>query len=90
MQNDSDEFREKSWVKRVKSVAMFHATQLREDEKWRIEDTARELHRSKGRISEDLMLYKYMKTHPKVELFDNIRDAVEYCIKIKRQQRMEI
>lgn len=85
-----EEVREKSWVTRVKHVALYHTSQLKDDESWRLEDTARELKRSVGRISEDLMLVRYMKTHPRVELFDNIRDAVEYCKKIKKQQRLEV
>lgn len=88
--HSTDEVREKNWVKRVKQVAIYHASQLKDDESWRLEDTARELKRSVGRISEDLMLVRYMKTHPRVETFENIRDAVEYCKKIKKQQRLEV
>ena len=79
-----------SWVERVKHVARFHAAQLAENPKWTIVDTGKELKRSKGRISEDLLLARYMKTHPRVELFRTVQDALEYCRKIKRDQRMEV
>lgn len=90
MRPPKNEEREKPWVKRVKALALYHTSQLRADETWRLEDTAKEMNRSVGRISEDLMLVRYMKTHPRVELFENIRDAVDYCREIKKKQRMEV
>lgn len=77
-----------TWVERVKHVAIIHASHLKENSKWTIDDTAKELNRSKGRISEDLMLARYMRTHPRVETFRVVQDALEYCRKIKREQKL--
>lgn len=77
-----------SWVERVKHVSVIHTSHLKENSKWTMDDTAKELNRSVGRISEDLMLARYMRTHPRVETFRVVQDALEYCRKIKREQKM--
>lgn len=78
------------WVVRVKGVAQYHTSQLKDNSKWTLRDTARELRRSVGRVSEDLMLVSFMRTHPKVETYKRIQDAVAYCRRIKREQRMRV
>ena len=78
------------WVERVKHVEMIHKSQLRDDESWRVQDTAKMLNRSVGRICEDLMLARYIKTHPRVELFTVVQDALDYCRKIKKMEKVKI
>lgn len=79
-----------TWVQRAKTTHRVHASNLSDDPNWKIEDTAKELNRSVGRVSEDLMLVRYMSTHPRVELFKTAQEALEYCRKIKRDQRRMI
>ena len=80
----------KPWVTRVKHIELIHKNHLRENSKWTIDNTAKELHIAKGGVSESLLLAKYMKTHPKVELFTTVQDALEYCRKLKRLERMGV
>ena len=79
-----------SWVERVKHVALIHKSNLEDDENWTLQKTAKLLDRSVGRISEDLMLARYMKTHPRVETFSTVQDALEYCRRIKKHERLTI
>jgi hypothetical protein len=76
------------WIERVKAVEVYHKNQLRENPKWTLRNTADDLKRSIGRISEDLMLASFMKTHPKVETFENVIDAVNYCKELKKQIKL--
>lgn len=78
------------WVERVRLVGAFYESQLRENPGYTLEELSKELKRSQGRLSEDLMLCKFMRTHPKVETFRNIRDAVDFCKKIKKERRMGV
>lgn len=75
-----------NWTDRVKQVAAYHAGKLRENDKWRLQDTAADLNRSVGRISEDLMLASWMITDPKVERFEHASEAIDY-VKRKRRDR---
>lgn len=86
----SDERQEFEWVKRTKATHAFHLSQLKTNPKWTLRDTAKELNRSLGRVSEDLMLASYMKTHPRVETYKSVQDAIAYCRKLKRQQKMSM
>lgn len=77
-----------SWQTRVKSTENFHKSKLRQNHKWRIEDTAKELNRSEGRICEDLMLASWLKTHPAVADFEYIEEALRYVRAKKKAQRL--
>jgi hypothetical protein len=80
--------RKSSWQERVREVEKFHLTNLKLDSAWRQEDTARELNRSVGRISEDLLLASWMRTHPKVETFKHVQDALDWVRKKKHELRV--
>jgi len=77
-----------TWQERVKQVELYHYSRIKENIKHRLEDTARELNRSKGRVSEDLQLATYMKTHPRVETFSTVTDALDYIKTCKRRMRL--
>lgn len=78
------------WIERVKAVSVYYAAQCRENPEYTLAMLSADLKRSKGRLSEDLMLVRFMKTHPRVETFRNIRDAVDYCNKIKKDRKMSV
>lgn len=72
-----------TWQERAINVAHYHAGRCREDEKHTIAETAAELNRSIGRISEDLTLASWMQTSPRVAKFKNPTQALDY---IKRRK----
>lgn len=78
-----------SWQERVKGIAHYHAVRCKEDPKHTLELTASELNRSIGRISEDLTIASWMKTHPRVEKFKNPRQALDYIKMKKRELRIQ-
>ncbi len=75
-----------SWSKRAKETASFHAEKVRGNHRWTIEDTADELRRSEGSVNEDLILATFLKSHPKIEDIDNIRDALKFV----REKKLEM
>jgi len=79
--------RKTSWQDRAKSVAIYHAGRCREDSKHTIQNTAKELNRSIGRISEDLTLANWMKTHPRIKKFKNPSQALDYIKGKKKEMR---
>ncbi len=76
------------WIERVKRVAEYHATRCRDNPKQTLEDTAKELNRSQGRISQDIMLAQWMRTHPRVEKFKNPSQALEYIRAKKKEMKL--
>lgn len=81
-----------SWQLRVRQVNNFHLDHLKVDPKWRIEDTARELNRSIGRVSEDLMLAEWIrvdKHRVQLEKMKYINDALLYVRKMKRMRILD-
>lgn len=87
----SDELRyslkKPTWQERAISVATYHAGRCREDDSHTVQNTARELNRSIGRISEDLTLANWMKTTPRVAKFKNPSQALDYIKRRKDELR---
>lgn len=82
--------KEPDWLERVRTVGKYYQSQCRDNPDYTLRDLAKDLGRSAGRLSEDLMLVSFMKTHPRVETYKNIRDAIDYCKKIKKQQKLGV
>jgi two-component sensor histidine kinase len=76
------------WQDRVRQVAKYHQACIEENSKWRLSDTARELQRSQGRISEDLMLAEAILNDEVVSLFLTAQEAIDYCRKKKAEARL--
>ena len=79
-----------TWQERAISVARYHDGRCRENANHTIADTAKELNRSIGRISEDLTLSSWMKTNPRVEKFKNPTQALDYIKQKKQELRQNV
>lgn len=77
-----------TWQQRVKAISQYHASRCKDDENHTLEDTAKELNRSIGRISDDLQLASWMKTHPRVEKFKNPTQALGWIRDKKKEMRI--
>ncbi len=77
-----------TWQQRVKHTNDLHKTKLRLNPKWRIEDTAKELNRSEGRVCEDLMLASWLRSHPKIADFESIEDALKHVRAKKKEMKL--
>lgn len=84
----SDFARKLSWQEECKAVALFHVNQLKSDQKWTIEQTAKELNRSTGLTAECIMIARWMVTHPRVEQFKSRAQALDYIRRRKREQAL--
>jgi len=80
----------KTWQERSQETAEYHKRRVREKhpEYHSIRDTADELRRSVGSITEDLILDSWMKTHPKVEEMPFAYQALEFIRDKKRELRL--
>lgn len=80
-----------TWQDRVIATRTFHKGKLIEHKgNWRIQDTAKELERSLGRISEDIQIANWMDKDPKVKTFKKFIDALDYVKKKKRELEMSV
>lgn len=86
-ENLLERLKKPTWQERAKSVAIYHAGRCRENPEHTVAETAKELNRSIGRISEDLTLANWMKTHPRVEKFKNPSQALDYIKDKKKEMR---
>ena len=77
-----------SWQERVRLVEEYHQEHLRNNASWRIEDTAESLNRSLGGICEDLLLASWLRTHPKIERFKRIYEALEFIREKKKEMKL--
>jgi hypothetical protein len=66
------------WLERAKETHKYHSRKKKENKKWRLQDTAKELNRSLGSICEDILISKWYKTHPHlIEKCSYAKDALE-------------
>ena len=78
-----------SWVERAKQVNEFHVSQLKDDPSWRIQDTADQLNRSLGSVSQDLLIASWLKTHPnQISKCRRLRDALDFIRKKKYELKV--
>lgn len=75
---------------RVRQVHALHIERLKSNPSCTIADTAIVLGRSFGSVCEDLMLASWMKSHPRIEKYKTIRDALEFIRSKKKEMRMEL
>lgn len=76
--------RKLEWVERVLLVKAFHVEKLKLDSEWTIDKTCKELNRSKGSVSEDLMLAHWMKIFPTIQDM-TYKEATVWVRKRKRE-----
>jgi hypothetical protein len=82
--------KEKDWIEKAKGTAKIHKENMRNNESWRIQDTAKLLGRSTGLISEDLLVVQWIKTHEyELNKFDYKHDAVAWIRKKKLSLKLE-
>ena len=75
-----------SWQDKVKQTDLFHRTQLKTDKDWTIRQTSTELGISPGRISEYLLVARYMDSRPRVLQYKKLQEAIDYCKDIKHKE----
>ena len=77
-----------TWQERVRAVANYHSSKLKDNPKWRIKNTADDLRISLGAVSEAIQLVSFMKTYPKIETFEFVRDALAFVRNKKAELRL--
>ena len=84
-----DSLTKQTWISRVRATADFHKEQLRQNPNHTYRDTALLLKRSYGRISEDITLAEWLKTHAKqLERCKSIKEALEFVRMKKMEMRL--
>jgi len=75
-----------TWQEKVKMVDLFHRTQLKTDKDWTIKRTSTELDISSGRISEYLLVARFIDSRPRVSTFKKLQEAIDYCKDLKHKE----
>ena len=87
----ANEEKRMKWIIRAREIQGFHVSHKRENENWRIEDTARLLNRSIGSISEHLLLASWLRTHEhELKRIRNFVDAVAWVRKKEKEMELGI
>jgi len=74
-----------TWIDLAISIRNYHVSKLKSDIAWRVEDTARELHRSIGAVSQYLLIASFLKTHEnQIKRLETMKEAVSFCKDKKR------
>ena len=78
--------RKEHWTEKVIAVYNFHVERLRVDKSWTLQNTADELGRSLGTISQYIMLAHWLRTHEnKLRSFKSSTAAIEWVKDKKRE-----
>ncbi len=80
------------WIDRAAQVHNYHVSQVKAEQNWTIEKTAKELNRSVGSVAQDLLIASWLRSHEKqLKRFRSMKDALEYIRNKKREMNsMEI
>ena len=79
------------WMEKVEITATYHKTQLRDNPKHRLADTAKALNKSIGRTSEELQLANALKDtemRKKLERFKFVEDALGFLKDKRKEMRL--
>ena len=79
-----------NWQERVIEINRFHVERCRADDTWTISKTAKLLNRSHGSIAQDLLLASWLRTHPKIEKFKYLSDALEFVRSRKKELKLSL
>lgn len=83
--------RKQHWVDRCIAVHNFHVERLRIDSEWTMRNTANELDRSLGSVSQDIKIAKWLKTHEnKIRSFRRISYALEWIKEMENGRKIEL
>ena len=79
-----------NWVDICVNIHNFHVSQVRDENGWTIEKTAKALQRSVGSVSQCLLLASWLKTHERqLRKFRNAKDALEFIRDKKREMKTQ-
>jgi hypothetical protein len=85
----TDDLKKIKWIERVEKTAHYHKERLKANSLHTLANTSKELNRSIGCISEDLMIYEWLKTHRKyLERLRSMREALEFVRERKKIMRV--
>lgn len=83
--------KKQTWLERVRATEEYHRSQLMLNKKWRLEDTAIQLHRAFGSISQDLLIASWLRTHEtKISKFKTFTEAIEFVREAERQRKLGV
>jgi hypothetical protein len=75
-----------SWLERAIQTHNYHVGKCKSDSKWTVAHTAKNLHRSLGSISEDLLIVNWLKTHEnKIRQFRHQYEALAFIRSNKKR-----
>jgi hypothetical protein len=90
MSKDYMNGRKQGWLESCIAIHNFHVERIKIDSEWQYRDTARELHRSLGSISQAIKVARWLKTHEnKIVSFSDLKSCLEWIREIEKERRTE-
>lgn len=78
------------WITKCIDIHNFHVGQMKGEQHWTIEKTAKALGRSVGSVSHCLTIASWLKTHEKqLRRFRNESDALDFIKNKKREMKTQ-
>lgn len=85
------ENKEPPFLVKAKETQNIHAANLKHNDDWTLKKTAKALSRSIGSISEDLMIVRWWRIHPRrVENFTTASDCLEWIRDKEKEAEEEV
>lgn len=79
-----------TWQELCKQIEIYHKSSLKSNSSHRVQDTAKELNYSVGKVSEYLQLALWCRTDPSIERFKEVVEARDYMKKKKMELRTRL
>ena len=74
----------RTWMETAINIQYYHVMKLKENLKWRVEDTAKDLKRSKSAVSQYLLIASWLRSHEnQLRRLRTMEDALEFIRKHK-------
>lgn len=86
----TDDLIKKDWIDRAIETFRFHRSKLQTHEKWTATLTAKELRRSISRVTEDLKVARWLRTHEnEIRKFDHQYQALAWIKEKERKMNLQ-
>jgi len=83
--------RKQAWLETCINIHNFHVERIRIDEKWNYRDTAAELDRSLGSVSQCIKVARWVKTHQsKIQSFSDLKSCLEWIREMEKDRKSEL
>ncbi len=83
--------RKQGWLQQCINIHNFHVEHIKLNEDWTYRDTAKELKRSVGSVSQAIKVSRWFRTHPnKIATFQDLKSCLEWIREKDMERKSEV